>query len=210
MTEILKARHASFRTDDGEVTYNTGPLPDDTPQEHLKLMRDAGMLAEGDEPTAQSVTGAADDVNAGPAPRPDLDAPGHVDPDPPAPDVPAQTTTEQPVSELYAGSETGVPPGAEGGSSSSGPSADLPDDAPDASQASVSELAQYIDSESLNAPQTVSLAEGDPDLAAKVLEAERTAQGGDARATVEKPLSRLAAKSSSGDTESGGDTPPAA
>jgi hypothetical protein len=52
-------------------------------------------------------------------------------------------------------------------------------------------LAKYISDEKLNASDTVALAEGDPDRAVFVLEAEKTAHSGDPRATVEKPLERL-------------------
>lgn len=193
---ILKARAASFVDEDGaEVQYTTGPLPDDVPAEHLDALREQGAIAEADEPTALDVTAAADAAG-----RPALDSVMHVDPDPAEAVEPGQHET----SELYAGAESGTPSGS---SSGSGPSADLPDDAPDAAQADVGELAAYIDAESLNAAQTVSLAEGDPALAAKVLEAERVAHGDDARSTVERPLSKLAAKAEGGDT--GGDTPPA-
>lgn len=67
----------------------------------------------------------------------------------------------------------------------------LPDDAPSAADASVAELAAFIDSNNLNAKQTVALAGGTSDGAAKVLEAERTASGGDGRKTVIEPLESL-------------------
>lgn len=197
---ILKARAASFVDDDGvERMYTTGPLPDDTPKAHLDALREQGAIAEGDEPTALDVT------NAGPVGPADADAPGHVDPDPDLPAPPSDPTHE--TSELYAGAETGQPPGntdqpaavsSSSSTSRSEPSADLPDDAPDASQEDVGTLAKYIDEQSLNAPQTVALAEGDPELAAKVIEAEQAAHGGDARVTVTRPLDKLAAKGTGG------------
>jgi hypothetical protein len=56
---------------------------------------------------------------------------------------------------------------------------------------SVEALAARIDEEKLTASETVDLAGDDPALAAQVLEAERLAQGGDPRATVEKPLQKI-------------------
>jgi hypothetical protein len=65
--------------------------------------------------------------------------------------------------------------------------------APDATTADTAALAAYIDSAKLTAPQTVELAAGDPVLAAKVLEAESLAQGGDGRSTVTGPLQKIIA-----------------
>lgn len=64
-------------------------------------------------------------------------------------------------------------------------------DAPDVGEASVAELASWIEAESPNAADTVALAEGDPARAAKVLEAEQSATGGDPRKTVEGPLQKI-------------------
>lgn len=62
-------------------------------------------------------------------------------------------------------------------------------DAPDVED--TAGLAEFIKSEKLNAGDTVALAEGDPDRARFVLEAERTATGQDPRASVVKPLQRI-------------------
>ncbi|MCA1571710.1 MAG: hypothetical protein LC798_15630 [Chloroflexi bacterium] len=78
----------------------------------------------------------------------------------------------------------------DGGSKQS--TSELPEGAPDVSTASAAELAAFIDSENLNAAQTVALAGGTPDGARKVLEAESLAQGGDSRKTVDGQLSKLA------------------
>lgn len=53
-------------------------------------------------------------------------------------------------------------------------------------------LAAYIDEHSLNAEDTVALAGGDAAKAPAVLEAEKTAHGGDPRKTVAEPLEKLA------------------
>jgi hypothetical protein len=68
----------------------------------------------------------------------------------------------------------------------------VPEGAPDPATADVAELAAFIDSNDLNAAQTVALAGGTSEGAAKVLEAEREASGGDGRKTVVEPLTRLA------------------
>lgn len=62
-------------------------------------------------------------------------------------------------------------------------------DAPDPEDTGA--LAEFIANEKLNAGDTVALAEGDPDRAALVLEAERNATGGDPRKTVEEPLQKI-------------------
>lgn len=65
---------------------------------------------------------------------------------------------------------------------------------PDPLTLSVAALAAMIDGESLNAPATVALAGEDPARARMVIDAEQLAHGGDGRATVLKPLERLAAR----------------
>lgn len=65
--------------------------------------------------------------------------------------------------------------------------------APDVATADVQALAAYIDGQNLTAKDTVALAGGDATLAAKVLEAEALAQGGDGRKTVTDPLGKLTA-----------------
>lgn len=65
-------------------------------------------------------------------------------------------------------------------------------DAPDPETASAGEIAEWISTESPNVDDTVSLASGDSDLAAKVLEAENIATGGDPRKGVESKLAPLA------------------
>ena len=71
------------------------------------------------------------------------------------------------------------------------PAPGLPADAPDPSSATAGELAAFIDANDLNATQTVALAGGTASGAAKVLEAEQIAHGGDARTTVIRQMSRL-------------------
>lgn len=70
------------------------------------------------------------------------------------------------------------------------PEETAPADGGVASRLTSAQLAQHITDEKLNASDTVDLAGGDPALAAKVLEAEGIAQGGDPRATVEGPLQK--------------------
>jgi hypothetical protein len=66
---------------------------------------------------------------------------------------------------------------------------DLRVDAPDPSDTAA--LAEFIRSEGLTVPQTVALAEGEPDRAGQVLEAERIAAEGEPRAGVVKALEPL-------------------
>jgi hypothetical protein len=65
-------------------------------------------------------------------------------------------------------------------------------DAPDVAVASPAEIAAWITEAKPNAADTVALAEGDPAQAAKVLEAEHIATGGDPRGSVAKPLGQIA------------------
>jgi hypothetical protein len=67
----------------------------------------------------------------------------------------------------------------------------LADQAPHPDTADVAELAVYIDENNLTAPQTVALARNTAEGARRVLEAEQLASGGDGRATVVKPLTKL-------------------
>jgi hypothetical protein len=62
-------------------------------------------------------------------------------------------------------------------------------DAPDVEDTGA--LAEFIKSEKLNGPDTVALAEDDPDRARYVLEAEKAASGQDPRANVEGPLQKI-------------------
>lgn len=64
---------------------------------------------------------------------------------------------------------------------------------PEVGSASVEDLAKYITAARLTGPQTVELAADDPVLAAKVLEAEDLAHGGDGRGNVKEPLAKIAA-----------------
>lgn len=66
-----------------------------------------------------------------------------------------------------------------------------PDVGFDAASASVEQIADYIESENLTAPETVALAQDDPALADKVLAAEKSARGGDQRATVVSGLEKI-------------------
>lgn len=62
----------------------------------------------------------------------------------------------------------------------------------DVAEAGPGQIADHIRDEKLNASDTVALAGDDPALAAKVLEAEQLAHGGDARSTVVGPLEKIA------------------
>jgi hypothetical protein len=62
---------------------------------------------------------------------------------------------------------------------------------PNAKTASIAELADFIASSELNAKDTTALAGGDPELAAKVLEAEQIATGGAPRKGVFKALAAV-------------------
>jgi hypothetical protein len=62
-------------------------------------------------------------------------------------------------------------------------------DAPDVEDTAA--LSEFIKSERLNASETVALAEGDPDRARHVLEAEKTATGHDPRRSVTGPLQKI-------------------
>jgi hypothetical protein len=73
------------------------------------------------------------------------------------------------------------------GASSSGSGGSL-----NVASASVDDIASHIESESLNASDTVALAGDDPVLAQKVLDAENAAHGGDGRTTVVSKLEKLA------------------
>jgi len=66
-----------------------------------------------------------------------------------------------------------------------------PAEPPDAAIAEVGEISAFIEAEQPNAADTVALAKGDPALAVKVLEAEKTATGGDPRKSVEGPLQKI-------------------
>lgn len=59
---------------------------------------------------------------------------------------------------------------------------------------SAADLAAYLRDEKPSAADTVALADGDPEKAVKVLDAERSATGGKPRAAVEKPLTALIEK----------------
>jgi hypothetical protein len=66
-----------------------------------------------------------------------------------------------------------------------------PSPADDPASLTAPQLREQIDSEGLTAPQTIDLAQDDPGLAARVLEAERLS--GDPRASVEKGLQKIIA-----------------
>jgi hypothetical protein len=57
--------------------------------------------------------------------------------------------------------------------------------------APTSQVAAFIESEKLTGPATVDLAEGDPALAQKVLDAEKERAGGDPRDNVAGPLQKI-------------------
>lgn len=72
------------------------------------------------------------------------------------------------------------------------PESEDPASADSAPGLSVEALAAKIEAEGLNAPATVALAGEDPARAQAVIDAEQLAHGGDGRATVLKPLAKLA------------------
>lgn len=72
------------------------------------------------------------------------------------------------------------------------PDPEEPTPDPDPAALSVEALAAKIESEGLNAPETVALAGEDPARAQAVIDAEQLSHGGDGRATVLKPLAKLA------------------
>lgn len=179
--EALNLRHraATVVGDDGErYDLREGRLPDDLPSDVVaKLKAIPGAIGDPIDPTEALGSGtlgdAAEDVMAGVRPAP--------------------TSVASGFPEGAADPDGGNQPGAEGDSGGSGgSSSELPDDAPDPATADVGELAQYIDANNLNAAQTVALAGDTPEGASKVLEAERTASGGDGRSTVVKPLTAKA------------------
>lgn len=61
----------------------------------------------------------------------------------------------------------------------------------DVAGSSVEDIAAYLEAEKPNAAETVALAGDDPELAQKVLDAEKAAQGGDPRVTVQEPLQKI-------------------
>jgi hypothetical protein len=61
----------------------------------------------------------------------------------------------------------------------------------DVRSATDAQLAEFIDSNNLNVPETVALADNDPALAGKVLEAEVTASGNDPRKGVVDALTKI-------------------
>lgn len=171
MAEVLRAVRAIIEHDDRVYDLVAGPIPEDTPEAVIETLRENDALLTGDEDArfVRALSGApsVDAASIGTG-----GAEGEPDPD-------AERT-----------SQTGAP-GTPSGQDA--PSSDPPD-APDVESASVEDIAQYIDQASLTAPQTVALARSRPDLAAKVLEAERVSSGGDPRAPVRKPLERLASQ----------------
>lgn len=72
----------------------------------------------------------------------------------------------------------------------------------DARGKSLSEVESWIREQRPTAPQTVAAAKGDAPTAETVLEAEKLAQGGDPRATVEGPLQKVIDSEGSGSEES--------
>lgn len=169
MSLTVQVRQLVERVGSGDdakvVTASRGEeLPDGIPSERVQELKASGAIADSDAPAALRTATAA---------LAPLDATGRgANPD--------------------GGTEGVQPPDGEGQDADTS-SDRLPDDAPNVADASVGELAAYIDSENLNAASTVALAQGSPELAPKVLEAERASSGGDGRSTVVRPLERLAA-----------------
>jgi hypothetical protein len=107
--------------------------------------------------------------------------------------TPVPLTAERAELDSVASTDNPREPGTEGvvpGESSSSTATAKP--APDPSTASVADLAAWIAEAKPNATETVDAAKGNPDAAAKLIAAENTAQGGDARSTVIGPLQKIA------------------
>lgn len=178
MTENLRIRSATIVHDGTTYRLTEGPIPDDTPKAVVDQLRDVpgalGPAISPDEPLGVGTLGHdAFEGNAAPRPAPTSVATGFPE------GAPDPDGSNQP------GADSSAEGGGSGGSSS-----ELPGDAPDAATADVAELAAYIDANNLNAAQTVALAGGTPEGAAKVIEAEQTSSGGDGRTTVVGPLER--------------------
>lgn len=177
--ETLRIIAAEQRYEGETYTFRKGPIPDDTPKAVVDALREQGALESSDTVSQEAATTEAFNDRP-PRPHPTAIAKGGAEGEPASgsPDA-----VEPP----------NLTPTDDGGGGA-------PANAPDVESTSVADLAKFIDSESPNATQTVALAGDSPELAAKVLEAENLAHGGDGRKTVTVPLSKLA---DSGD-DSGG------
>lgn len=107
----------------------------------------------------------------------------------PQPSVSPPGLGAAPVGTIVTGDTGGpdTPPPPEAATSAALPRAD----APDIAEAPVAEIAAWISAESPNIGDTVVLAENDPALASKLLEAEQSATGGDPRKGVEDGLQKI-------------------
>jgi hypothetical protein len=173
----VRIRAATVVHDGETYDFTEGPIPEDTPDAVVKALEEQGALGKPIDPREPLGVGTLghDAFEGDRAPRP---APTSV-----ATGFPEGDADPDSASQLGA---------SEGGGGSSGPTSELPADAPNAETADVAELAAYIDAQNLNAAQTVALAGGTPEGARKVIEAERTASGGDGRTTVVQPLTKTA------------------
>lgn len=184
------------------VVLNTADRGDEIelPAQEAQRLESFGMLApEGtsrDEVVA-SVVSKADSIHAAMAralnPADNVLAVSALPTAPPS--VSPPTGGAAPTGDFVTGDTGGpdAPPVNDLGDVSEQPATDLRVDAPDTSDTAA--LAAFIRDEGLTVPQTVALAEGDPERAAQVLEAERTATDGEPRAGVTKSLEPLAAQS---------------
>lgn len=172
----FRALAGAVKVDGETYELRRGPVPEDVPSKVLAAFPDSAF-GEPSRVAFERAQDMADPTSVGFA----GDDPGAEAPNPPA------------MPEGLGGDVRQQSSGGGGGSGS-----ELPDGAPDASTAEVSELAEFIDENDLNAGQTVALAGGSAEGARRVLEAERVSTGGDGRKTVREPLERLIAEGSGG------------
>lgn len=143
-------------------------------------LRSLGVVEDPDTDALEATLARAVNPNDG-------NGPGHQ----PVPSVTPPSGGVAPVGDLLTG-DTGGPdsqpvvtevPGGDGGAA---------DGAFDARGLEVVEVIEWLEEKSPNAADTVSAAQGDAAAAKVILEAEDTVSGGDPRATVVKPLQKIA------------------
>lgn len=211
--DVVKVRSITERVGSGDdsrmVTLNLGAeVPksgaDALPAARIKALRELGAIGPSRSVADLEAEAAATAPPQPPSPAP---IPTRAEPGSPIgpPALDAVATAPRPGGDGDWAADSPPAPGPDGGSTpATSGSTDTPGPGTfDVASADVAAIAKAIDSQNLNAGQTVALAQGDPNLAAKVLEAERTASGGDGRSTVVKPLKRLAADAETPPTEGG-------
>jgi hypothetical protein len=156
------------------------PLPEGTPQSEVDRLERAGaFVAEGDSLEA-ALARALNPADNHPEHRAAVSAPIPTVSPPPLGAAP-----EGPLTKGDTGAEDAQPvPGAGEGGEEAGPGFD-------ARGASLDDAQEWLREERPNAGDTVAAANGDPEAAETLLEAERLVRGGDPRATVEEPLQKI-------------------